>query len=324
MYVLFSDICIVNSKNNWDISSDQGNKTSSEKGKSKVGVKIYKSEIIQATDKKKKMDIVIHQANSIPDISGEKLSIGDIQSDMSNSEDYMEDEDRIDFDSISSHGMPQQRGTMTPKSVKLANKQSKKSCCCCLKGIIESKKNENRKKVPNNRFANLPPDEKSRAIREIFRRAIRKALVKEAFLNARHLFRFQTVRKYTANTTKPTEYRCLVMPGTNCNIIWTIVVLLLLLYTATVTPFAVVFVDDPPLAFLIWEGFIDCLFMIDICINFFTPYYSHGLLVTDKTKIAKKYLKTWFLVDFIACIPFNWILGGENSRYIYIYIYYDS
>ena len=194
-------------------------------------------------------------------------------------------------------------------------KMSKKYLCCgsCFKG------KENKRRFDNietgeikNRFAGLTKQAKSEAIRNVFRRAIRKCLVKTAFLNAKSLYRFNNYRNESTAVEK--KNICLIMPGTTFNFIWTIVVLLLLLYTAIVTPFVVVFIDNPPLPLFIWELIIDGLFMIDIIINFFTPYYDEGILIKDKWKIAKNYLKSWFLIDLIACIPFNLFSSGENTK----------
>ena len=51
--------------------------------------------------------------------------------------------------------------------------------------------------------------------------------------------------------------------------------------------------------------------------SFFNP--DKGNFTTDHKKIAKRYLKTWFFIDFIAVIDFEWILktflaeGGFGS-----------
>ena len=48
--------------------------------------------------------------------------------------------------------------------------------------------------------------------------------------------------------------------------------------------------------------------MIDILVNFNSAYYdNNGNLVKDRKTIVSNYLKTWFLLDFIASFPFDLI-----------------
>ena len=55
---------------------------------------------------------------------------------------------------------------------------------------------------------------------------------------------------------------------------------------------------------LIFETFIDVMFMIDIVLVFNSAYYDNKFkIVCDKRQIAKEYLRSWFLVDFLSCIP---------------------
>ena len=53
--------------------------------------------------------------------------------------------------------------------------------------------------------------------------------------------------------------------------------------------------------------------MIDILMNFRTTYVKEGeVLITSPWKIAVHYLKTYFVVDFVAAIPWD-LLASFNS-----------
>ena len=66
---------------------------------------------------------------------------------------------------------------------------------------------------------------------------------------------------------------------------------------------------------LITDIAIDVLFMIDIVINFRTTYVKESeTLVTCPIKIAKHYLKTYFVVDFVAAIPWELIVGEQAEE----------
>ena len=48
-----------------------------------------------------------------------------------------------------------------------------------------------------------------------------------------------------------------------------------------------------------------------------TTYIDDGELVTEPRKIALNYIKSWFIIDAVAAIPFDWLLyrtgGGDVS-----------
>ena len=55
----------------------------------------------------------------------------------------------------------------------------------------------------------------------------------------------------------------------------------------------------------IFDLLVDFCFLSDIVVNFLTAYESsNGLLISDKTLIAKNYLRGWFLLDLFTSIPF--------------------
>lgn len=58
--------------------------------------------------------------------------------------------------------------------------------------------------------------------------------------------------------------------------------------------------------------FVDIMFVFDIFINFRTTYVDEhkGEVVSDPARIAKHYLKGWFVIDVLAAVPFDLILFG--------------
>ncbi len=72
-------------------------------------------------------------------------------------------------------------------------------------------------------------------------------------------------------------------------------------------PFKIAYVDNDSMFVTNLELLIDILFGIDIFINFMTTYEDPVTLatVTDHKKIAIEYLKGWFLLDVLACFPFQ-------------------
>ena len=108
--------------------------------------------------------------------------------------------------------------------------------------------------------------------------------------------------------------------------VWDWVILILVMYTAIEIPFSVTFLltnedhlnwfwEDPSAA-QICNLIVDLMFIIDIIINFRSTYVAEETdeVVSNPKKIARHYLKTWFVVDFVAAIPFDYIFSYETRR----------
>ena len=102
---------------------------------------------------------------------------------------------------------------------------------------------------------------------------------------------------------------CMIYPNDKFKILfWDIIISLCLLLTCIFIPFNMAFSED--LESVIWYNVIlyimDVLFLIDIFINFNSAYVIEEVhLVTIRKKIMINYIKSWFLIDFLAVIPFD-------------------
>lgn len=62
---------------------------------------------------------------------------------------------------------------------------------------------------------------------------------------------------------------------------------------------------------------VDFIFLADLIVNFFRAYYKDGQLIVDKKRIAVHYVKTWFIIDLVSCVPFDMIgILEDNDTYI--------
>ena len=89
---------------------------------------------------------------------------------------------------------------------------------------------------------------------------------------------------------------------------WDLVTLILLLFTAVVTPVEVAFLETRLWSILFWVNrSVDALFVLDIFLNFFVAIVDplDGQLVFHHPTIIKKYLKGWFIIDVISVMPFD-------------------
>ena len=91
---------------------------------------------------------------------------------------------------------------------------------------------------------------------------------------------------------------------------WDLVTLVLLLFTAVVTPVEVAFLETSLWSIMFWiNRSVDALFVIDIFLNFFVAIIDpeDGQLIFHHPTIVKTYLKGWFTIDIISVMPFDLI-----------------
>lgn len=53
------------------------------------------------------------------------------------------------------------------------------------------------------------------------------------------------------------------------------------------------------------DMFVDIMFITDILINFRTTYLHNGEVVVSPRRIAVNYVRSWFVIDSVAAIPFD-------------------
>ena len=97
----------------------------------------------------------------------------------------------------------------------------------------------------------------------------------------------------------------IIRPDSRFSQIWSLVIAILLIYTATYMPYKTCFVDESTVAEEVVDWTVDILFMIDILINFLqATENSDGTWVVSPKQIARNYIKTWFAFDLVSVMPF--------------------
>ncbi|XP_038828937.1 potassium voltage-gated channel subfamily H member 2-like [Salvelinus namaycush] len=110
--------------------------------------------------------------------------------------------------------------------------------------------------------------------------------------------------------------------------VWDWLILLLVIYTAILTPYSAAFLlhDQEEAAILncgyscsplnVVDLIVDIMFIVDIVINFRTTYVNtNDEVVSAPLRIAIHYFKGWFLIDMVAAIPFDLLIyrSGEET-----------
>ncbi|GLT97644.1 hypothetical protein SLE2022_151990 [Rubroshorea leprosula] len=86
---------------------------------------------------------------------------------------------------------------------------------------------------------------------------------------------------------------------------WDSFLMVLVYYTAWVSPFEFAFLERPEMPLSVLDNFVNAFFAIDIVLTFFVAYLDKAtyLLIDDPKKIAWKYTTSWFAFDVISTIP---------------------
>jgi Ion transport protein len=101
-----------------------------------------------------------------------------------------------------------------------------------------------------------------------------------------------------------------VYPDATFKGIWDLICLVLIIYQSIIIPFRLCFDVEASGIMYYWETFIDCVFMLDIFVNFNTGFYKKGYLVMKRREIIKNYLRTWFVLDVLASFPYSEVFSS--------------
>lgn len=98
---------------------------------------------------------------------------------------------------------------------------------------------------------------------------------------------------------------------------WDMLTMWLLLYTAIWTPFEVAFVEEKRLSPMYFVNMvINLAFFTDMILNFNLMYFDEKLLtmISDRKLIAKRYLRGFFIIDFVSILPYDDITLATGSK----------
>lgn len=90
---------------------------------------------------------------------------------------------------------------------------------------------------------------------------------------------------------------------------WQSFLVVLVVYTAWVSPFEFGFLMKPEGPLAITDNVVNGFFLIDIVLSFFVAYLDKNtyLLVDEPKRIALRYARTGLLFDVISSIPYEFI-----------------
>ena len=112
---------------------------------------------------------------------------------------------------------------------------------------------------------------------------------------------FNHQRYYKRKSYLPFQHDC------NFKQFWNVMLILMLLLTAVITPIRLCLIDDEDVeSWYPWDVIFDIFFSMDIIVNFLSAFYdSNNQLVFRFKDIIVKYLLGWFFIDIISILPID-------------------
>lgn len=107
---------------------------------------------------------------------------------------------------------------------------------------------------------------------------------------------------------------CLIDPTNDYKVNWDIFITAVLLFSCLVTPVQIALLDSVDGAQEVMNYVIDSLFLIDILLIFNTALQDDDYaIIQDRALICKDYLQGWFIIDVVAILPLEHMIGGGEA-----------
>ena len=105
----------------------------------------------------------------------------------------------------------------------------------------------------------------------------------------------------------------IIMPENPYKTIWDLIIAFIIIYSSIVLPYKLAFDDNESTSDQIVDSILSIFLLVDIVLNFFSVYIDKDdNVIKNKKKIIKHYLQTWFAIDVISVIPFNYLTSKES------------
>ncbi|MBF0425234.1 MAG: ion transporter [Magnetococcales bacterium] len=106
------------------------------------------------------------------------------------------------------------------------------------------------------------------------------------------------------------QRKSFLIPQGRLRIYWDYVILLAVSWYGLSVPIAIALKLDTPYWSYVLDTVLTVFFVLDIYVNFHTPFLKDGEQITDLRAIRVRYLKSRFIVDLISTIPWELIIIG--------------
>jgi uncharacterized protein (UPF0333 family) len=115
-------------------------------------------------------------------------------------------------------------------------------------------------------------------------------------------------------TTKQMWKRWIINPHCEYKLYFDLVIAVMVLASSLTVPYRMGFGISSSIQWSVADGITEVFFCLDLILSFMTAFeYKDSTLDTSPKNIAFRYLRSWFLIDFLSAVPLYRITTGKNS-----------
>lgn len=136
-------------------------------------------------------------------------------------------------------------------------------------------------------------------------------IYQEDLKDSNRTFASVKTNKTSRSTMRKNRKPCMFYPEDGFMQTWRFFITILLFFVCFYTPWEIAFFANTSK----FSVFVDCMFLLDMIFTFNYAFEDHLFnTIDDRKKIALNYLKGWFLIDFIALVPYEVVLLEEKME----------
>ena len=105
-------------------------------------------------------------------------------------------------------------------------------------------------------------------------------------------------------------------PNSPIKLKWDLLVGIVVIFSVILVPWKVGFDVPSTNAWIVVDFLADAIFLFDMCYTFNTGFFEDAaeeILILDRKRIATQYIKTWFFVDLLSTLPFDYIVSAATT-----------
>ena len=137
------------------------------------------------------------------------------------------------------------------------------------------------------------------------------------FMNKLYVKQETFIKKslYQAKMNKEKKKALIAYPESPFMNYWSLVLMFLLFYTATITPYRVTFMDSSFSEWTVIDYFVDGLFMTDILVTLNLAFLDkNGKIIENRWQIVSKYFRGWLIIDVVGVFPFQFLDSSSDTE----------
>lgn len=99
----------------------------------------------------------------------------------------------------------------------------------------------------------------------------------------------------------------MIYPDNRWKHAWDGIILFAVTFAAIEVPLRLVFGYTAEGWIFVADSLLAAIFLVDVVLQFYTVQSEQGRLIVDRSEVRRRYMKSWFVPDFLAALPFDLI-----------------